>query len=82
MVFIPVKTAAIEEVITIFLILFFIAANITALVPFTAGLIISLSFFGDVGGNGEATWRTKSMFYIILSQHLSSFKSASTISKF
>jgi hypothetical protein len=44
--------AAMLLVITIFLIPLFIAAYITLLVPFTAGIIISFSCLGGVDGNG------------------------------
>lgn len=54
LLFIPVKTEAIEDVITIFFTLLRKAAKNTVSVPSTAGLMISSSCLGFYAGKGDA----------------------------
>jgi len=50
----------------------------TALVPSTAGFIISSSCFGAANGKGEAVWTTKSIPLMASLRDYSFNKSAST----
>lgn len=52
--FTPVKTATIEDVITIYYTFALKAASNTKEVPLTAGIMISFSFLGILLGKGEA----------------------------
>ena len=78
----PENTATVLEVSTIFFTPLLSAALNTDSVPSRAGLIISFSCFRLLlGGNGEATCITKSMFFMAGSHESGFSKSASTSSK-